>query len=411
MSELIDNLLRASVWLAIAVLVLAALRPLMLRLGGPLLAYRSWLLVPLLLLAPLLPQPLAPHAAAVPVLTLPPLRSVAEASTGSAFPWQMLLLCWAAGVALCAVRAWRAQRRFEHALGHLQPRADGSWQASADPGLPALVGLWHPRIVVGPAFESQFSADERALVLQHEHNHRRHGDHWANAVLLALRCLLWFHPLLPWAAARFLRDQELACDARTIEPHPALRRTYATALLKAQLVHPVAPMACHLRGHPLLKERIAMIKQSQRKALQRVSGQVLAAGLFTALATVAWASQTSTSSMTTSNSTRISTEASSTAEDGNREVQVSNMLPPRYPRSAMENNQGGVVTVQVDVDAQGNISGVRVVKASNPGVFDAVSLEAARSWTYLPAMKDGKPVAASVRIPLTFEMNETASAP
>jgi hypothetical protein len=48
-----------------------------------------------------------------------------------------------------------------------------------------------------------------------------------------------------------------------------------------------------------------------------------------------------------------------------------------------------------------------VLSATNPGVFDAVSIAAARSWTYRPAMKNGKPVAAAVKIPITFAMDNT----
>ncbi|KAG1389383.1 hypothetical protein G6F59_015570 [Rhizopus arrhizus] len=98
-------------------------------------------------------------------------------------------------------------------MGPLRPRADGSWQASGDPGLPALVGLWRPRIVVGPAFDQQFSAQEQDLILQHERSHRRNGDHWANGALLLMRTVFWFHPLLPWAAR--------PCAARPLRQHAA----------------------------------------------------------------------------------------------------------------------------------------------------------------------------------------------
>jgi outer membrane biosynthesis protein TonB len=47
------------------------------------------------------------------------------------------------------------------------------------------------------------------------------------------------------------------------------------------------------------------------------------------------------------------------------------------------------------------------VSATNPGVFEAVSIAAARSWTYRPALKNGKPVAGAVRIPITFAMDES----
>ncbi|KAG1176508.1 hypothetical protein G6F35_016471 [Rhizopus arrhizus] len=74
-------------------------------------------------------------------------------------------------------------------------------------------------------------------------------------------------------------------------PQPALRGLYASTLLKAQLVHPVAPAVCHWRSQPVLKERIAMLKQSKRKALPWVSGQVLVIGVCLGMGAVAWASQ------------------------------------------------------------------------------------------------------------------------
>lgn len=293
-------------------------------------------------------------------------------------------------------------------MGPLRPRADGSWQASGDPGLPALVGLWRPRIVVGPAFDRQFSAQEQDLILQHERSHRRNGDHWANGALLLMRTVFWFHPLLPWAARRFLREQELACDARTMAPQPALRGLYASTLLKAQLVHPVAPAVCHWRSQPVLKERIAMLKQSRRKALPWVSGQVLVVGVCLGMGAVAWASQGGTAG-----APRIGVEPFEHAQEDatraglDRSIQVDKMPPPSYPKSAIEQRQVGVVNLRVEVDAQGQPTEVRVLSATNPGVFDAVSVAAARSWTYRPAMKNGKPVAAAVRIPITFAMDDT----
>ncbi|KAF1014589.1 MAG: Regulatory protein BlaR1 [Stenotrophomonas maltophilia] len=411
MNELIDLLLRASAWLAVGVLALAVLRPVLLALGGAALAYRSWWLLPLLLVAPQLPMP-APvlEVVTLPALTLGVLPGAVDA-TGGAPGWPLLcVLLWALGAAGVAWRNARAQRGFQRAMGRLSARADGSWQASADPGLPALVGLWRPRIVVGPDFDTRFSAAEQDMVLQHERSHLQHGDHWANGALLVLRCLFWFHPLLPWAARRFLRDQELACDACTIDPHPALRRLYATTLLKAQLAHPAAPMACHWRSQPLLKERIAMLKQSKRKTLPWVSGQVLLVGLCASLGTVAWASQ---SGMGGAAATKIRAEpfehaeADAAKEGLDRPIVVDKMPPPSYPKTAVEQRQTGVVTLQVDVDARGAVNDVRVLSATNPGVFDAVSIAAARSWTYQPTVKNGKPVAAAVRIPITFEMDDT----
>jgi TonB family protein len=398
MTELLDGLWRASLWLAVGVLLLAALRPLLVWLGGAALAYRSWWLLPLLLAALLLPLPevaLLQHVPTLPLKVVP--REVEGLSAPSLQVPAVLTLAWALGMGISLLRALRAQRRFQRCMGTLQRRADGSWQASGDPGLPALVGVWRPRIVVGPAFDQQFSAREQALILQHERSHRRHGDHWANGALLLVRTVFWFHPLLPWAARRFLRDQELACDARTIASQPALRGLYASTLLKAQLVHPVAPAVCHWRSEPVLKERIAMLKQSRRKALPWVSGQVLVVGVCVGMGAVAWASQGSG-------------VAGPVAAAVDREIQVDKMPPPSYPKSAVEQRQVGVVDLRVEVDAQGQPTDVRVLRATNPGVFDAVSIAAARSWTYRPAMRKGKPVAGAVKIPITFAMDDTEDA-
>ncbi|HEL4192279.1 TPA: TonB family protein [Stenotrophomonas maltophilia] len=395
MTELLNGVWQASLWLAVGAVLLAVMRPLLVRLGGAGLAYRSWWLLLMLLLALMLPLPQVALLQQVPTLPLKVLPGAIDGAAGQSLPWAGLLLAfWAVGTGLCLLRDLRAQRRFERRMGPLTPRTDGSWQASADPGLPALVGLWRPRIVVGPDFDQHFSAQEQHLILQHERSHRRNGDHWANGALLLVRALFWFHPLLPWAARRFLRDQELACDARTIGPQPALRGLYASMLLKAQLVHPVAPAVCHWRSQPVLKERIAMLKQSKRKALPWVSGQVLVVGVCLGMGAVAWASQGG----------GAGGPAGSVMD---REIQVDKMPPPSYPKSAVEQRQVGVVNLRVEVDAQGRPTDVQVLSATNPGVFDAVSIAAARSWTYRPAVKNGKPVAGAVRVPITYAMDDT----
>jgi len=404
MIELLNGLMQASVWLAIAALLLAVARPLLLRLGGAALAYRSWWLLPLVLAALCLPLPSAPMADAAPMRAIGGVLR-APVMPAQATLWPMLLLAaWLAGALAMAAASWRAQRRFERAMGPLQPRGDGSWRASADPGLPALVGLWPPRIVVGPTFEQDFSPAEQDLILQHERSHRRHGDPWANAGLAVLRCVFWFHPLLPWAARRFLRDQELACDARTVDPHPALRRLYANALLKAQLVHPVAPMACHWRSQPLLKERIAMLKGHKRKALPWMTGQVLTLGLCVGVGTVAWASQG------TSPSIPAEAPASAPAAAGDADARARDLAPPKYPKAAFEQGISGKVVLRVDVDAVGKAGQVRVLSSTPTGVFDEASIAAARQWTFVPARRDGTAVASVLRIPLTFELDQSGPA-
>ena len=65
-----------------------------------------------------------------------------------------------------------------------------------------------------------------------------------------------------------------------------------------------------------------------------------------------------------------------------------------YPSVAKEQELDGYVTVRYDVSAEGAISNVVVVESEPPGVFDEAVLAYVRTWKFLPASKDGDPVAS-----------------
>ncbi len=70
MTELLNGVWQASLWLAVGAVLLAVMRPLLVRLGGAGLAYRSWWLLPMLLLALMLPLPQVALLQQVPTLPL-----------------------------------------------------------------------------------------------------------------------------------------------------------------------------------------------------------------------------------------------------------------------------------------------------------------------------------------------------
>ena len=59
------------------------------------------------------------------------------------------------------------------------------------------------------------------------------------------------------------------------------------------------------------------------------------------------------------------------------------------------------VVLELLVGASGAVESVRVVRSLTPQ-FDRLAVEAARTWTYRPARRDGKPVAAKVSASVTF---------
>ncbi len=280
---------------AAVLLALAMRRPLMARLGASV-VYALWALVPVAGLAMLLPAPEtapAPMMLAARIGALSPvaMRTV-QAET---FAWTSFAVAlWASGALATAVLfAWQ-QRCFQRRLAGSVPHGDGLRLARGSEGLPAVVGLLCPRIVLPADFDQRYDAGERELILCHERIHVARRDLWANAVAATLRVLFWFNPLLHYAASRFRRDQELACDERVVARHPQRRRDYAGAMLKTQMADSSLPVGCHWQASTPLKERIAMLKEHAPKPMRSVVGAALVSLLLVGGGYAAWAAQPAT---------------------------------------------------------------------------------------------------------------------
>ncbi|MDR7331313.1 M56 family metallopeptidase [Roseateles asaccharophilus] len=253
--HLLEGLLRLALLFSAAVVLVALLRPLLLKRLGAGAAYAAWLLVPALLLTPALPRPQPvqeplPRVMQAVGLPLPPALPALDttpAAPGHGAPW---LALWLSGTALSLAlqcrRQWRLQR-----LGARLPAGHS----------PALVGVIRPRLRLPVDFEQRFSPVERTLILQHVDVHRRRGDNAWNLLAGLLLALQWFNPLAHWAWRRLRADQELACDAAVLATQPQATPDYTRALLLAHGLHAhAAPLASHWRStHPLV-ERIAMLK-------------------------------------------------------------------------------------------------------------------------------------------------------
>lgn len=258
MTELwLNTLLKQAALLSAGVLIVAALRPWMLKRLGATAAYAAWTLVPLLLLTPWLPRPaqeplhrlveLAPGLAALPA----PARPAAPKGLGIG---PLVLGLWALGaLGVLGVQTHR-QRQLR---GQSLPAGSS----------PALVGLLRPRVLLPEDFAQRFTPAQQALVLAHEAVHRaRHDNAW-RALACALTALHWWNPLAWWGARLMQTDQELACDAAVLARHPGCAPTYTQALLAAHgLRSPQAPLASRWGStHPLV-ERIAMLTRQPQSA-------------------------------------------------------------------------------------------------------------------------------------------------
>ena len=73
----------------------------------------------------------------------------------------------------------------------------------------------------------------------------------------------------------------------------------------------------------------------------------------------------------------------------------------QYPASALSARKHGDVMLALTVDADGHVSKVDVLESGGPDL-DEAALVAARQWTFVPAKRDGKPLASRIRVPFHF---------
>jgi len=291
-ADVLRLLLETTLASSAAMALVLALRVPVRRWLGASAAYLLWLAVPVALVAVLLPAPRVEAVAMAAVGNLMQADVLALQPGARMLPWPLLLgAFWLLGAASVALWLLRQQRRFVRGLGRLRRRDDGLWQARSTAGLPAVVGLWRPRIVLPAGFEQRYSDRERQLVLLHERVHLRRGDIAINALLALLQCLYWFNPLLPLALRRCREDQELSCDERVIARGDGARRSYANAMLKTGLAESPLPVGCHWQDQHPLKERIAMLKRPVPGKKQWFAMVMVAAGLSSAVGFAAWATQ------------------------------------------------------------------------------------------------------------------------
>ena len=69
-----------------------------------------------------------------------------------------------------------------------------------------------------------------------------------------------------------------------------------------------------------------------------------------------------------------------------------------YPTSSLD---AGVVTLSVDLDQTGQVTGVGILRDISSVSGSAAA--AVRSWTYVPATLDGKPVASTLTINIVYD--------
>ena len=276
---------------------------------GARIAYAFWAIVPIAMIASVLPADVVYKVNAQPDVEVVSVENSTvtarpREATGSTFAPEEkapffyffsviggIAVLWIAGVLLKITRMAVLQRQIMKQTG-LKNIHGNVFKASRNDVGPAVVGVLKPRVIVPENFHSVFSVDEQKLILAHEQSHIKAGDLRANLIAAIIKALNWFNPLVYIAFDYFRIDQEFACDERVMRTHSAQRKLYAETLLKSQLMFQhTAPFSCAWKPsgmHPL-KQRVGKLKNGEPTMTRRTLGLAALAVSAATIGSAAWA--------------------------------------------------------------------------------------------------------------------------
>ncbi len=85
-------------------------------------------------------------------------------------------------------------------------------------------------------------------------------------------------------------------------------------------------------------------------------------------------------------------------------AQYLNNPAPKYPRRAKRKKQEGTVLLRVNVSAQGTVSGLHMLQSSGYEALDSSAIKTVRHWKFIPAKRGNSAIAASVNVPIIFQL-------
>jgi periplasmic protein TonB len=78
---------------------------------------------------------------------------------------------------------------------------------------------------------------------------------------------------------------------------------------------------------------------------------------------------------------------------------------PEYPMAARKQKREGIVVLAITIDKNGDLKDVEILEASDP-LFIKPSIEALKKSSFLPASRNGTPMAVKAILPIRFALQE-----
>jgi beta-lactamase regulating signal transducer with metallopeptidase domain len=201
---------------------------------------------------------------------------------------------------------------------------------------PSLYGVFRPRVLIPVGTLEEFNQEQLDYIFVHELLHFKRKDMVVNWLTKGLLIVHWFNPILWYAFYKLREDQEIACDALTLE-HIGSNQTkkYAYTLIKLAENNTRLPRIISLASlsgsSSQIRRRIIMIKDFRKIPLRWalfVVGVVIALSFVTM--TNAKASQSNTVEAANSNFSSTVGEAATATNDV-----LDQQTPQSSPSSAL----------------------------------------------------------------------------
>ena len=138
---------------------------------------------------------------------------------------------------------------------------------------PALIGIFRPKILLPAKIVGELEADELKYIFLHELAHYRRKDILFVWLMVVIRALHWFNPLVWYCFYRMDQDREAACDAMVlscVKPEECLKYGHTIIHLLKMLpsLQKSAPGVIGiLPGKARLKRRLAMISMFKKESV------------------------------------------------------------------------------------------------------------------------------------------------
>lgn len=272
------------------------------------------------------------------------LKSIAT----SPFTQRLLFFIWIMGIAVFIAATVLVNRRFvqrmkgqsvvdtkllmalKEAKNKLNIRAEVPLIQTMEITSPSLFGLFSPRLLIPVGILEEFNSEQLNHVFVHELLHLKRKDVLVNWLTRGLLILHWFNPILWYAFYKLREDQEIACDAITLE-HIGINdaKEYAYTLIKLvetnSRLSRITSLANLSGSRSQIRRRITMLKFFHKATLK---WSLLAVTVVGALAFVTLTTATNASTPNTAGIAKVST----TNTVKNVET-VANVVPQNNPQA------------------------------------------------------------------------------